>query len=203
MRQSQINVKAGLTFAAGLRSVVRQDPDIIMIGEIRDRETAEIAIHAALTGHLVLSTLHTNDAVSAATRIIDMGIEPFLVSSALICCIAQRLVRVLCPHCKKEYRPAADIISDLKFELRPSLKFYRESGCSKCRNTGYAGRMGIFELFLPDDELKRLIERKASADEIKEAALKKGMQNLRADGLEKLTQGLTSLSELLRVTQED
>lgn len=203
VRQSQVNLKAGLTFATGLRSIVRQDPDIIMIGEIRDRETAEIAIHAALTGHLVLSTLHTNDAASAVTRLIDMGIEPFLVSSALICCVAQRLVRVLCPGCKEQWTPPPDMIKDLRVEPGLSLKFYRESGCPECRNTGYAGRIGIYEMLVSDDELKRLIEKKAAASELRDLAVRKGMKTLREDGLEKLARGLTSLSELLRVTHED
>jgi len=203
VRQSQVNVKAGVTFAAGLRSIVRQDPDIIMIGEIRDHETAEIAIHAALTGHLVFSTLHTNDAASAATRLIDMGIEPFLVSSSLICVAAQRLVRVLCPHCKEEYQPEKEVLAQLKITFNPKMKFFREKGCPKCRNTGYSGRLGIFEMFIPDDEIRALIDKKAQASEIRDAAIRKGMETLRQDGIRKLTEGITSLSELLRVTQQD
>ncbi|MDI6606330.1 MAG: ATPase, T2SS/T4P/T4SS family [Candidatus Omnitrophota bacterium] len=232
VRQSQVNVKAGITFAAGLRSIVRQDPDIIMIGEIRDHETAEIAIHAALTGHLVFSTLHTNDAASAVTRLIDMGIEPFLVSSSLICVVAQRLVRILCPHCKEGYDPS-DVIarsgntsSVIASEAKQSqgllrhgvytersecvprnddtpMKFYREKGCDKCRNTGYSGRIGIFEMFMPNEQIRALIDKKAQASQIKEAAIRQGMETLREDGVNKLIQGITSLSELLRVTQQD
>ncbi|MBL7152040.1 MAG: type II/IV secretion system protein, partial [Candidatus Omnitrophica bacterium] len=216
VRQSQVNVKAGITFAAGLRSIVRQDPDIIMIGEIRDHETAEIAIHAALTGHLVFSTLHTNDAASAVARLIDMGIEPFLVSSSLICVVAQRLVRILCPHCKEAYSPSSSLRGAEGDEailrlLRPSgarndnlpMTFYREKGCNKCRNTGYSGRLGIFEMFVPDEPIRTLIDKKVAASEIKEAAIRKGMETLREDGVKKVTQGITSLSELLRVTQQD
>ncbi len=218
VRQSQVNIKAGVTFAAGLRSIVRQDPDIIMIGEIRDHETAEIAIHAALTGHLVFSTLHTNDAASAATRLIDMGIEPFLVSSSLICVVAQRLVRVLCPYCKEAYQPSDAIAGSgsdeailseglLRFtrndKIPHKMKFYREKGCAKCRNTGYSGRIGIFEMFVPDEEIRSLIDKKAQASQIRDAGVRKGMETLRQDGIRKLIEGATSLSELLRVTQQD
>lgn len=204
VRQSQVNVKAGLTFASGLRSIVRQDPDIIMIGEIRDRETAEIAIHAALTGHLVFSTLHTNDASSAATRLVDMGIEPFLVSSSLICIVAQRLVRVLCSLCKEPYQPAKETLNELGIKEKGlEVKLYREKGCQQCRETGYTGRIGIFEILIPTDELKRLIDKKASSSEIRDCAIRGGMKTLRQDGIEKLFKGITSLSEILRVTQED
>lgn len=221
--QSQVNVKAGLTFATGLRSLVRQDPDVIMIGEIRDHETAEIAIHAALTGHLVLSTLHTNNAPAAAARLIDMGVEPFLVSSALICVAAQRLVRVLCPHCKEEYMPTPEVLAGLGFKkpavsrsslsepggggrvekLAGGVKFYREKGCRQCHETGYSGRIGIYEFLVPDDDIKRLIERKASASEIRDCAVRKGMKTLRDDGIAKVIQGATSVSELLRVTHDN
>ena len=203
VRQSQVNVKAGLTFAVGLRSLVRQDPDVIMIGEIRDHETAEIAIHAALTGHLVFSTLHTNDAPSAATRLIDMETESFLVSSALICVVAQRLLRVLCPRCKETYSPTQELLDKLKVN-NPSgpATFYREKGCAECRNTGYSGRIGIFETLVPDDDIKRLIERKASASEIRDVAIRKGMKTMYEDGINKLLRGITSVSEVLRVTHE-
>lgn len=204
VRQSQVNVKAGLTFATGLRSLVRQDPDVIMIGEIRDHETAEIAIHAALTGHLVFSTLHTNDAPSAATRLIDMETEPFLVSSALICVVAQRLLRVLCPRCKEAYTPTPELLAGLKVNGAVSgpVTFYREKGCQECRNTGYSGRLGIFEMLVPDDDIKRLIEKKASASEIRDSAIRKGMKTMYEDGIDKLFKGITSLSEVLRVTHE-
>lgn len=216
VRQSQVNVKAGLTFAVGLRSLVRQDPDVIMIGEVRDHETAEIAIHAALTGHLVFSTLHTNDAPSAATRLIDMETEPFLVSSALICVVAQRLLRLLCPHCKEAYLPAQELLDELKVHPRTNsdktsansqigagaITFYREKGCHECRNTGYSGRIGIFEMLTPDDDIRRLIEKKASASEIRDSAICKGMKTMYEDGIDKLLQGVTSVSEVLRVTHE-
>lgn len=181
IHQSQVNVKAGLTFASGLRSIVRLDPDVIMIGEIRDKDTAEIAIHSSLTGHLVLSTLHTNDAPSAATRLVDIGVEPYLLASSLIGVLAQRLVRKLCPKCKKANEPV---------------------GCKDCRNTGYSGRTGIFEFFSPDAKIKELIIKKAPAYEIKEAAIKSGMNTLRDDGMQKVKQGITSLAEVIRVTEE-
>ena len=202
VRQSQVNVKAGVTFAAGLRSMLRQDPDVIMIGEIRDFETAEIAIHAALTGHLVFSTLHTNDAVSATTRLIDMGVEPFLISSSLICAVAQRLVRVLCTECKEAYEPPKELLEQLKMKFAPDIKFFREKGCPVCRQTGYAGRIGIYELFIPDEETKSLIDKKVTVGEIRTAAISKGMKTMRDDALEKLSAGVTSLSEILRATME-
>lgn len=202
VRQSQVNVKAGLTFASGLRSIVRQDPDIIMIGEIRDRETAEIAIHAALTGHVVFSTLHTNDATSAVTRLVDMGIEPFLVSSSLICVIAQRLVRILCSHCKESYEPEKEVLKKLNIETNRAVKFYREKGCFQCRDTGYLGRSGIFEMLIPDDGFDKLVDKKASSGELRNYVVSGGMKTLYEDGIGKLIRGITSLSEILRVTQE-
>jgi len=205
IRQSQVNVKAGLTFAAGLRSIVRQDPDIIMIGEIRDKETADIAIHAALTGHLVFSTLHTNDAPSAATRLIDMGVEPFLAASSIIGILAQRLVRTLCKSCKEEYVPPKELLKEIGWDtLRnsKSLKFFKETGCPKCNERGYSGRIGIYELLIPNDEIKALITQKAPSTKIREAAVKSGMLTLRQSGLEKVISGTTSVSELLRVTEE-
>ncbi len=202
IRQSQINPKAGLTFATGLRSIVRQDPDIIMIGEIRDKETADIAIHAALTGHLVFSTLHTNDAPSAFTRLIDMGVEPFLVSSAVIGVIAQRLIRTLCSECKKEYTPGDEICAQLGFTPEKDARFYQEQGCPTCKQRGYSGRSGIYELCLPDDPLRELITKKVSASILREKTIDSGMETLRDAGLEKAQQGITSLSEILRVTEE-
>jgi len=203
VRQSQVNVKAGLTFASGLRSIVRQDPDIIMIGEIRDKETADIAIHAALTGHLVFSTLHTNDAPSAAHRLIDMGVEPFLVASSVIGILAQRLVRTLCPHCKKPYEPSKDLLS--RFGVSPGkqkITFYKEVGCKRCNTRGYSGRIGIFELILPSDKIKDLISKKSSAAVLKETAVAEGMKTLRDSGLEKVASGITSVAEMIRVTEE-
>lgn len=205
IRQSQINVKAGLTFANGLRSIVRQDPDIIMIGEIRDMDTADIAIHAALTGHLVLSTLHTNDAPSAAARLIDMGIEPFLVASSIIGILAQRLVRTLCPNCKESYTPSAEVLKQLNFpeDSKKSIKnFYKENGCVKCKKLGYVGRTGIYELLVPNDRIRALITQKASAAVIRKEAVKIGMKSLRDSGREKVLKGITSVSEILRVTED-
>jgi len=206
IRQSQVNVKAGLTFATGLRSVVRQDPDIIMIGEIRDKETADIAVHAALTGHLVFSTLHTNDAPSAATRLIDMGVEPFLAASAMTGILAQRLMRTLCPHCKTKYTPSPELLKQLGIKKREKGDakhvFYKEAGCKKCKQRGYIGRIGIFELLIPNERIRGLISQKVSAAVLREEATKAGMRTLRDDGLEKVISGLTSVSELLRVTEE-
>lgn len=215
IRQSQVNVKAGLTFATGLRSIVRQDPDIIMIGEIRDKETADIAIHAALTGHLVFSTLHTNDAPSAATRLIDMGVEPFLVASSIMGILAQRLVRTLCPHCKEEYKPPPDLLTSLRGgpKAHPrggteghspgvGFRFYKETSCKKCKQRGYLGRTGIYELLLPNDRIRGLISQKSSAATLRDEAIKAGMKTLRDSGLEKVLAGITSVSELLRVTEE-
>ncbi|MBI5286795.1 MAG: type II secretion system ATPase GspE [Deltaproteobacteria bacterium] len=200
----QVNPKVGLTFASGLRSILRQDPDVIMIGEIRDRETAEIGIHASLTGHLVLSTLHTNDAPTAITRLVDMGIEPFLVVSSLSAVIAQRLIRLLCPHCKEGYTSPVEGVHHLPEGLaRKGLTFYRAIGCERCLNTGYYGRTGIFEFLLLDQELRNTILKNPDSSTIKEHALSKGMKTLREDGLEKVARGLTSLEEVLRVTQGD
>lgn len=203
VRQSQVNVKAGLTFATGLRAILRQDPDIVMIGEIRDRETAEIAIHAALTGHLVFSTLHTNDAASAVGRLIDMGIEPFLVASALNGILAQRLVRKLCAKCKKSYKPTEAETQAVGLPVSSKdMTLYKEVGCSSCRSTGYKGRIGIFELLLLDEGIKDLILKKSPAHQIKDYAVKKGMRSLHDDGLEKLIGGITSVSEVLRMSRE-
>jgi general secretion pathway protein E len=201
--QIQVNPKIDLTFAAGLRSIVRQDPDVILIGEIRDRETAEIAIQSSLTGHLVFSTLHTNDAASAVTRLIDMGIEPFLVTSSVIAIIAQRLVRVLCPHCKEIYKPDKETLDNLGLDL-PVLKkntFYRKKGCNLCMQTGFRGRTAIFEIMIVDDEIKRLILKTSDANQINELALKQGMITLQKDGIDKVLNGITTTEEVLRVTR--
>ncbi len=202
--QIQVNPKINLTFANGLRSIVRQDPDVILVGEIRDAETAEIAIQASLTGHLVFSTLHTNDAPSAITRMIEMGIEPFLISSSVLAILAQRLVRVLCKDCREPDEPDPEILRALEGEKwLEQGKFYRAVGCEKCLNTGYIGRTGIFELLLIDDEIRQMINRRADSNEIKQVARKKGMLTLREDALRKASLGITSLSEVMRVTQED
>lgn len=199
--QTQVNPKAGLTFASGLRTMLRQDPDIIMVGEIRDHETALIAMEAALTGHLVLSTLHTNDAPGAITRLIDMGIEPFLIASAVIGVLAQRLLRTICPKCKESYTPPADAIKRLGMKLDPNSKitFYRGRGCPNCKNCGYKGRIGIYELMPITDQIRDLILARASAYAIKEAAIEQGMKTLRDDAMEKILLGHTTLEESLRV----
>lgn len=199
IRQTQVNPLAGVTFANGLRGILRQDPDVIMVGEIRDKETADVAIHAALTGHLVFSTLHTNDAASALTRLIDMGVEPFLASSSVIGILAQRLVRLICDKCKEPYSPAADVLKDLDFKR--GTQFFRGKGCPKCNNTGLKGRTGIFELLVITEEIRRLIDEKKSADEIGKKARESGMRTLRDDGLLKAKEGLTTLEEVLRVTE--
>ena len=201
IRQTQVNPKAGLTFANGLRSILRQDPDIVMVGEIRDKETAEIAIRASLTGHLVFSTLHTNDAASALTRLLNMGIEPFLVSSSVVAILAQRLVRVICPKCKEKYIPSQEVLKDLK--LTPKVGFYRGKGCMKCKNTGFVGRIGIYELLVINEEIKNMITAKKSANDIKKMAISLGMSTLFDDGLGKLKSGTTTVEEMLRVVEED
>lgn len=201
--QMQVNPKINLSFAVGLRSILRQDPDVIMIGEIRDRETAEIAIHASLTGHLVFSTLHTNDAASAATRLIDMGIEPFLVASSVVAVLAQRLLRKICPNCKRPYKPSADELSRLDLPPGTSPTLYRGVGCAACSQTGYRGRTGIFELMVLDDEIRRLIGSKADSTAIKQAAVAKGMVTLKQEGAERVIQGQTTLEEVMRITQQE
>jgi type II secretion system protein E len=203
---NQINVRPeiGLTFASGLRHIVRQDPDTIMVGEIRDRETADIAIHAALTGHLVFSTVHTNDAAGAATRLLDMGIEPFLVASSLIGVLAQRLVRTLCPNCKVPYKPTAEQMREIGLYPEDSTvtTLYRAGRCELCRD-GYLGRKGVFELLIVDDEVRRQIIDKVASSDIKQRSVEKGMRTLLADGRMKVAEGLTTVEELIRVCQRD
>lgn len=203
--QMQVNPKIDLTFANGLRSILRQDPDVILIGEIRDSQTAEIAIHASLTGHLVFSTLHTNDSAGAMTRLIEMGIEPFLVSSSLVAVIAQRLVRRLCPECRTAYTPLPEEVErlGLKKGVSAGVSFYRAVGCAQCGKTGYRGRMGIYEVFLVDDEIRSLILSKADSSVIKSAAVRKGMLTLRDDGARKVVSGWTTTDEVLRVSREE
>jgi len=202
--QMQVNPKINLTFAAGLRSILRQDPDVIMIGEIRDRETAEIAIHASLTGHLVFSTLHTNDAASAATRLIDMGIEPFLVASSVVAVLAQRLVRKVCKDCRQGYHPDDEELIRLGIvPPRTPPTFYRGTGCAACSQTGYRGRTGIYELLVMDDEIRRLIGAKADSTAIKQAAISKGMITLKDDGADKVFHGITTTEEVMRITQQE
>ncbi len=203
--QIQVNPKIDLTFAAGLRSILRQDPDIIMVGEIRDGETAEIAVQAALTGHMVFSTLHTNDAAGALTRLVDMGVEPFLASSSIVGILAQRLVRRLCPHCRQPFVPQPRLLKDLGPEggLPPDPTFYRAVGCEHCLQIGYHGRTGIYELLVMDDTLRDLLMQGKDASSIRAAAIRKGMRSLRRDGLAKALRGETSIEEVLRVTSEE
>ncbi len=202
--QTQVNARIDLTFANGLRSILRQDPDVIMVGEIRDRETAEIAIQSSLTGHLVFSTLHTNDSASAVTRLLDMGVEPFLISSSVLAMMAQRLVRVLCQHCREPEEPDLSALKEIGItqELLEAHggHIYRGRGCDECRSTGYRGRMGIYELLPIDDVIRPLIMQQANANSIKTAAMERGLKTLLQDGALKVLQGLTTADELLRVT---
>jgi type IV pilus assembly protein PilB len=198
--QVQVNPKAGLTFATGLRSMMRADPDILMVGEIRDRETAQIAIEGALTGHMVLSTLHTNDAPTAITRLIEMGIEPFLVSSAIDCIVAQRLARTLCSHCKKRTIVSVDVLRDHGFHAQFDIEAYEPVGCVRCGSMGYRGRLGLFEVMTMSEEIRSLSLQRAPADQIATVAVREGMRRLREDGLDKVKSGLTSMAEIARVT---
>jgi len=203
VKQSQINPKAGLTFARGLRSFLRQDPDIIMVGEIRDFETAEIAIRASLTGHLVFSTLHTNDAPGALARLIDMGVAPYLVSSGIIGVLAQRLVRQICPQCKEPYTENRETLVKLALSTENGLKLYRGKGCAYCGGTGYYGRVGIFELLTMNNKIKELVMSQTPTNILKEAARETGMKTLREDGLDKALQGITTIAEVMRVTSDE
>ena len=204
--QTQVNAKINLSFASGLRSFLRHDPDVIMVGEIRDLETAEIAIQAALTGHLVLSTIHTNDAPGAVTRLVDMGVEPFLVASSIIGILAQRLVRTLCPDCKESYTASAEEAEELGLKLEPGTglpTLWRGAGCTTCLKTGYKGRAGIHEMLMPTDEIRQLILQNVDSNSIKKRAMTQGMRTLREDGARKVLAGVTSSAEVLRVTAED
>lgn len=202
--QMQVNPKIGLTFAQGLRSVLRHDPDVILVGEIRDVETAEIAIQAALTGHLVFSTLHTNDAASAATRLIDMGIEPFLVASVVRAIIAQRLIRVICPECKGRYTPEPEVLAEIGLEAKqlPGGQLYYGRGCPACAHTGFHGRTGIYEILNISEPIRQLIMRKIDSGTLARQAGEEGMRTLRADGLRQVIAGITTIDEVIRVTQE-
>jgi general secretion pathway protein E len=207
--QVQVNPKIELTFANGLRSFLRQDPDVIMVGEIRDLETAEIAIQASLTGHLVLSTVHTNDAAGAITRLVDMGVQPFLVASSLVGVLAQRLVRVLCPDCRKPYAPTQEerdqvgLSQDIWEQAGNPKVIYRAQGCPACQNTGYQGRTGIYELMLVDDDIRQLVLKTVDSGTIKRAAVSRGMLTLLQHGAYKVAQGITTAAEVLSVTAED
>lgn len=201
LAQAQVNPRAGMTFETGLRSILRQDPDIIMVGEIRDRETANIAVHSALTGHLVLSTLHTNDAASAVTRLVEMGIEPFLVTSSVTCVIGQRLLRKICPECKESYYPTPSV--HRTFQIREDVLLYRGKGCPACKYKGYRGRTGVYEVLVMDDELRELIISKAPSEVLKKKAHEKGMRVMRDDAIMKVLFGTTTLEEALNVVQEE
>ena len=199
VRQVQLNVKAGMTFSSGLRAILRQDPDILMVGEIRDRETAQIAVQAALTGHLVLSTLHTNDALSAVTRLVDMGVEPYLVASVLLCSFAQRLVRCVCPHCREQYQPSIGLLH--VFGLTPEDgPFFHGKGCPRCGGTGYMGRTAIFEVFPMLDELQEMVTAGKSKQEIYRRARELGIRTMADDAAKKIRAGITTAEEAIRVT---
>jgi type IV pilus assembly protein PilB len=198
IRQLQLNVKAGMTFASGLRSILRQDPDIIMVGEIRDPETARIAVQAALTGHVVLSTVHTNDAAGAITRLLDMGIEPFLVASVLMVTFAQRLLRRLCPQCKTGYEPTEDSTAFWGITRKKGMEFMKANGCYNCMNTGYVGRIGIFEVLVINEMIQKMIAAKDPTQEIVRAAREKaGLRTLQEDAAQKVISGVTSMEEAM------
>jgi len=202
--QIEVNPKIGLTFATGLRSILRQDPNVVLVGEIRDLETAEIAVQASLTGHLVLSTLHTNDAASAITRLVDMGTEPFLVGSSLVAVLAQRLVRVLCRECRRPYEAIEEELREIGLEPSGSpQQVFGAEGCAVCNHTGYHGRMGIFEMMLVDDDIRSMVSRNIDSKTIKKMAVSKGMGSLRQDGARKVLAGITSVAEVLRATEEE
>ena len=204
IRQSQVNPKAGMTFASGLRAILRQDPDVIMVGEIRDSETANIAVQAALTGHLVLSTLHTNDAVGAVSRLQEMGIEPFLVATAMVGVIAQRLVRRVCDRCREEYTPSGNLLRRLGLAPeKHDWRFYRGAGCNACKGTGYRGRTGIYEILKIDDKIKEMIIANEMADHLRAEAIRRGMRPLKYDGILKALKGVTTIEEVMRVTNID
>jgi len=202
--QIEVNPKINLSFATGLRAVLRQDPNVVLVGEIRDKETADIAIQASLTGHLVLSTLHTNDAASAITRLVDMGVEPFLVGSSLVGVLAQRLVRVLCTHCREPYQATSEELNEAGIEPQSApVTLYRARGCSNCAQTGYQGRVGIFELMLVEDSIRAMVSKNVDAKTIKKQAVAQGMGTLRLDGTRKVLSGMTSVAELMRATEEE
>lgn len=202
IRQIQVNPKAGINFAGGLRAILRQDPDVIMVGEIRDQETATIAIQAALTGHLVFSTLHTNDAPSSITRLVNMGIEPFLISASLMGIMAQRLIRLICSDCKETYEPSKALLDKWGLKGKEGIKLYRGKGCEKCKGTGYKGRLGVFELMVLDDELREMIIAEASTMALRKKAQEKGMLLLAEDGVSKALKGMTTIEEVARVCEE-
>ncbi len=200
INQSQVNERAGYTFATALRALLRQDPDIMMVGEVRDAETAHIVTQAALTGHLAFSTLHTNDAPSAVTRLINIGIEPYLVAATLRGVLGQRLVRKICPHCKRSYEPETVIREAVELYCGAVESLHHGEGCARCRGTGFAGRIGIFELLIPNEDVLAAIARGASPQELREILAKNGYVTLRSDGMEKVKGGLTTVEEVFYVT---
>jgi type IV pilus assembly protein PilB len=199
LTQVQVSNKTGLTFATGLRAMVRADPDVIMVGEIRDRETAQIAVESALTGHLVLSTLHTNDAPSAITRLTEMGVEPFLVASALECVVAQRLARMLCSSCKRRIIIPAKVLKENGYKAQVELEAYEPVGCRRCGGSGYRGRVGVYEVMKITPEIQTMALERAPAEKIRDLAVSQGMTRLRDDGLQKVRMGRTSMAEIARV----
>lgn len=204
VNQIQVKPKIGMTFANGLRSIVRQDPDVILVGEIRDKETAEISVQSALTGHLIFSTLHTNDSIGAINRLLDMGVEGFLLSSTLLGVLAQRLVRVICPHCKTPVQPDYRLLNAIGAteEEISNIVLYSGAGCETCRYSGFLGRTAIFEYLPVDADFRQAINRGADAENLKEVAGSKGMRSLRENGWDKVKEGITTISEILRVTLE-
>ena len=199
INQIQTNNKVDLTFANGFRSILRQDPDVVLVGEIRDTETAQIAMRAALTGHLILSTLHTNNAVATLSRLLDLGVEPYFLTHTLKCVIAQRLVRIICPECKEKYHPDGKLLQALGLSHEIPA-FFKGNGCPECNQTGYRGRMAIFEVLFIDESLAHLINTGASQKELFDKARDNGMRSLQNDGFDKIKQGLTTIDEVIRVT---
>lgn len=199
--QTQMHDKIGMSFSAALRALLRQDPDVIMLGEIRDMETAHIAVQAALTGHLVLSTLHTNDAPSSITRLVNIGLEPFLVGAAVNAVLAQRLIRRLCVHCKVQEQPSEDMTEFLEMQGMDTKEMWVSKGCDKCRKTGFSGRVGIYELLVVDDQLRDIVARNPNVAEFRRLCLERGMVSLRNDGMRKVRKGLTTVQEVIRVTE--
>jgi general secretion pathway protein E len=199
INQTQVNPKAGMTFASGLRAIMRHDPDIILVGEIRDKDTATTAVQAALTGHLVLSSIHANDAVSVLFRLLDLGVEPYLISSTLVGIVAQRMIRRICTHCRASYQPSAEEQIAYEEEMKElPTAFYGGAGCNLCANTGYRGRTGLFELLIMSEGIRRMLLRGAGAGDIKMQALKEGMITMKRDGMMKVKEGITSVSEVMR-----
>jgi len=203
INQIQVHESIGMTFARALRSILRQDPDIIMVGEIRDQETARVAVQAALTGHLVLATLHTNDAPGAVARLLDMGLEPYLLSSALNGVVAQRLARTLCPHCLTKYYPAANVLRDAALDPAGNQLFTKGAGCSQCHNSGFAGRLGIYEIMEVSPELRKMVHRAAATHELRAQQVRDGGLTLRQEGVQLALAGKTSLEEVISVTHCD